>query len=499
MDGTRRQFIHAGVIMGPLTLLWVLPAAAAALAWIVPSKKASRSVALASAFGMLAYSIWLFFPYAADTGVLRLAEICPNGFAGIHYRVGVDGLSLALCWLTTLLTFLSLAASWNGDHDRGYWVSFLALESGLLGLFVIQNLFYFYIFWEIILIPMFFIIGIWGSQRRKYAAFKFILYTFLGSLFLLVGFIALPTLHHGATGVWTWDIPDLVRTPIGHSAALWIYAAIALGFAVKIPVLPLHNWLPDAHTEAPAAGSVMLAGVMLKAGVYGFLRILLPIFPDISASALPWLGGLGVANIIYGALCAMSQSDLKRLVAYTSISHLGFCLVGMFSLTQEGLAGASLQMINHGLSTGGLFLMIGMMYDRVHKRGVSDFGDLASLTPWLAFFFGVTLLSSIGLPGLNGFIGEMLSLLGMSRVSVPLAVGGVLGTILAACYALPAFQKVFWAAPGAGSVSSKMTDLSFSERSILWVLVVLIVALGIFPQPLIDLMQPALSSLVVIR
>ena len=483
--------------MGPLTILWVLPAVAAAAAWLAPSSRAARRTAVASAALVLAYSLWLLAPFSAASGPLRLEELCPAAFLGIRYRVGVDGLSLALCWLTTLLTFLALAVP--GEHSNGYWASFLALESGLLGLFVSQNLFVFYIFWEVILLPMFFIIGLWGSEGRRHAALKFILYTFLGSLFLLVGFIALPTLHHAATGVWTWDIPDLARTPLAKSAAPWIYAAIALGFAVKIPLIPLHNWLPDAHTEAPAAGSVILAGVMLKAGVYGFLRVLLPVFPGISAAALPWLGALGVANILYGALCAMAQTDLKRLIAYTSISHLGFCLVGMFSLTGEGLAGASLQMINHGLSTGALFLMVGMMYDRVHRRGIADFGGLDEIAPRLAFFFGFVLLSSIGLPGLNGFVGEMLSLDGMARVSPPLAAGGVLGGILAAAYALPAFQAVFWAPAGAGSATPKMTDLVRSERAVLWTLAALILWLGLYPQPLLRLLEPSLTPLVMMR
>ncbi|MBI4346597.1 MAG: NADH-quinone oxidoreductase subunit M [Elusimicrobia bacterium] len=483
--------------MGALTGLWVAPAVAAALVWAAPSRRAARWLALASAAAVFVYSIGLLVPFAADSGALRLEQLGESSLYGIRYRVGVDGLSLSLCWLTTLLTLLGLAGSWSAERPQGFWSAFLALESGLLGLFVVQNLFYFYVFWEIILLPMFFIIGLWGSDRRRYAAYKFLLYTFLGSLFLLVGFISLPTLHHAATGVWTWDIPDLARSPLSRSAAPWIYAAIALGFAVKIPVLPLHNWLPDAHTEAPAAGSVLLAGVMLKAGVYGFLRVLLPVFPEVSTAALPWLGGLGVANILYGALCAMAQGDLKRLVAYTSISHLGFCLVGMFSQTGEGLAGAALQMLNHGLSTGALFLMIGFVYERVHRRGVADFGDLATAAPWLAFFFAFTLLSSIGLPGLNGFVGEMLSLLGMSRVSPLLSALGVVGTVLAVGYALPAFQQVFWAPAGAGSVTPKMTDLSLGERSILWVFAALILWLGVYPQPMLAFLEPSLAPLVI--
>ena len=287
----------------------------------------------------------------------------------------------------------------------------------------------------------------------------------------------------------------LAGTPVAGRAALWIYAALALGFAVKIPVFPLHNWLPDAHTEAPAAGSVMLAGSMLKMGLFGFLRILLPVFPDLSAAALPLLGGLGVVNILYGAFCAMAQSDLKRLVAFTSVSHLGFCLVGIFSLTAAGIAGGSLQMINHGLSTGGLFLLVGMLYERAHRRGIQDFGGLASRTPAFAFFFGFILLSSIGLPGLNGFVGETMALAGMAKVSPLMSALGLLGAVLAAAYGLPAFQAVFWAPEGPGSVSAGLDDLDMRERAILWSLVALILWLGLYPQPMLNLMEPATAAL----
>jgi len=426
----------------------------------------------------------------------RAEEIGSAAAYGIRYRVGVDGISLSLCWLTALLTFLALLSSGlRGDLPSSYWASFLGLESALMGVFTAQNLFYFYIFWDLALIPMFFIIGLWGSQGRRAASMKFILYTFIGSLSLLLGIIGLAVLYYARTGIWTWDIPSLARASFEGPAARWVFAAAAVGFAVKIPVFPLHNWLPDAHTEAPAAGSVMLAGAMLKMGVYGFLRILVPAFPGLSASALPWLGTLGVVNILYGAACAMAQTDLKRLVAYTSISHLGFCLVGIFSLTPAGLAGGSLQMINHGLSTGGLFILVGMLYERAHRRGLADFGGLARLAPWFAFFFGFILLSSIGLPGLNGFVGEAMSLAGMARVSIPLAAFGSAGAVLAAAYGIPAYQKIFWAPAGERSVSRVITDMEPVERLILWVLAALILWLGVYPKPLLSLLEPALAPL----
>ena len=318
-----------------------------------------------------------------------------------------------------------------------------------------------------------------------------------GGVLMLVGAVALPVLHQRATGIWTWDIPGLAHSPVGGTAAAkWIFAAMALGFAVKVPLVPLHNWLPDAHTEAPAAGSVMLAGVMLKMGVYGFFRILVPVFPELSAQALPCLGALGVVNILYGALCAMAQTDLKRLVAFTSISHLGFCMVGLFSLTAAGLSGSALQLVNHGLSTGGLFLLVGMMYGRAHRRGLADFGGLAATAPWFAFFFGFVLLSSIGLPGLNGFVGEFLSLAGLAKVSGRLAAAALLGTALAAAYGLPAYQKVFWAPAGPASASGRISDMNRRERLIFWALSALIVGLGICPGPFMRFLALSTSGLV---
>lgn len=477
-----------------LTLLWAAPGLAA-LAVLFLSPRAARRAALAVALAVLAYALWLAVPYSAEAGLLRL-EHAGAGSYGIRYRVGVDGLALSLCWLTALLVPLSLWVEREGK-PAGYWAAFLALESALLGVFTMQNLFYFYVFWDAALIPMFFIIGLWGSEGRRHAAVKFLLYTFFGSLLLLLGIAALAALSQRATGAWTFDIPELARAPVGRSAAVWIFAAMAVGFAVKIPVWPLHNWLPDAHTEAPAAGSVLLAGAMLKMGLYGFLRILLPVFPELAREAMPWLCGLGALNIVYGALCAMAQTDLKRLIAYTSISHLGFCMLGVFSLTPEGLSGGSLQMLNHGLSTGALFLLVGMMYERAHRRGVSDFGGLARTAPWLSFFFAFALLSSIGLPGLNGFVGEFLSLAGASRVARPAAAAGIVGVALAAAYALPAFQKVFWEPAGAGSASPAVGDLVAREKAVLGLLAVLILAIGLYPRPLLGLLEPTALSLAV--
>jgi NADH-quinone oxidoreductase subunit M len=478
-----------------LTTLWLAPALAVPAVWAMPGRRSARWAAVLVSAALLAYALLLLVPYSAGSGLLRLEELGGAGLLGIRYHLAVDGIALTLCWLTALLTVLGLLASWKLEVPPAYWASFLALEAALMGIFTSRDLFYFYVFWDVALVPMFFIIGLWGSENRRKAAYKFFLYTFLGSMSLLIGLVALVTLHHGATGIWTWDMGELARSPIPPSAVPWIYAALALGFAVKIPVFPLHNWLPDAHTEAPAAGSVLLAGSMLKMGVFGFMRVLLPVFPEMSADVLPWLGGLGAVNIVYGALCAMAQKDLKRLVAFTSVSHMGFCLLGLYSLTPQGVCGAALQMLNHGLSTGGLFLLVGFLYERTHRRGLGDFGGLSERAPMLTFFFAFILLSSIGMPGLNGFVGEVLTLAGMAKASRPLAAVGALGAVLAAAYGLPAFQKVFWAPEGPRSVSSKVTELDAREKAILWTLTVLILWLGLYPKPVMELLDPAVQAL----
>jgi len=478
--------------MGLLSLLWVLPAAGAlvCLAADRVGARAPRRIALAVSILALLLSAGL----AAAGPLEALSEAGRAWGFGIRYLLAVDGLSLALCWLTAFLTLVALLSSWRGDFSAGYWACFLFLEAALFGVFLSRDLFFFYIFWEAVLIPMFFIIGVWGSSGRRHAAMKFFLFTFFGSVFLLLGILALVTHNHRLTGAWSWDMGALKGLQAGP-AGVAVFAAMALGFAVKIPLFPLHTWLPDAHTEAPAAGSIMLAGALLKMGAYGFLRVLFPIFPDLSWDLLPWLGLIAAVNVIYGALCAMAQSDLKRLVAYSSVAHLGFCMLGLLSRTPEGLAGGSLQLINHGLSTGALFLMVGILYDRSHRRGVRDFGALVGRAPWLSFFFTVAIMASVGLPGTNGFVGEFMSLAGMARVLPIFAIAGVLGVTLSAAYALPAYQAVFWADAAPGSASAEVTDLDAREKALLWALSALMLAIGLYPRPLLGLLSSSLRGL----
>ncbi|MGH9318608.1 MAG: complex I subunit 4 family protein [Vicinamibacteria bacterium] len=479
--------------LGFLTALWLTPAVAGGISLALPRGSQAKALALWTALASLLVTAALLAANGLE-GLSSLTEIGPPLVLGIRYHLAIDGLSWTLVALTALLTLVSVASSWKQDSSKGYWASFLFLEAALFGVFLARDLALFYVFWESVLVPMFFIIGLWGSEGRRHAAMKFFVFTFFGSVFLLFGIIALVQMSYQATGIWTWDIGAL-RGPASGTAALLTFLAMVLGFGVKIPLVPLHTWLPDAHTEAPAAGSVMLAGVLLKMGVYGLLRIAAPAFPDLSASLIPWLGAIAVINILYGSFCAMVQTDLKRLVAYSSVAHLGFCVLGIVSLTPEGLAGGALQLVNHGLSTGALFLIVGFLYERTHQRGVADFGDLASRAPWLTFFFAFSVLASIGLPGLNGFVGEFLSLSGMARVIPMLAVFGVLGVTFAAVYALPAFQAVCWAEPGPSSVSTRVNDLDFRERLLLGGLAALMLAIGLAPRPLLQVIHHGIEGL----
>jgi NADH-quinone oxidoreductase subunit M len=486
-----------------LTALWVLPlaGAAACLAAGAAGRQAAKWCALLFSAAFFVAALAAAMPFVASAGTYVDAVVGSPLAFGVSYLMAADGLSISLIVLTAFLNLICVFASWDLDVSGAYWANFLALSAALTGVFLARDLFLFYVFWEATLIPMFFIIGIWGSANRRHAAVKFFLFTFAGSVFMLLALITLVTSKHAQTGVWTWDLSLLKEAPLGASAP-WVFLGLLLGFGVKIPVVPLHTWLPDAHTEAPAAGSVMLAGVMLKMGLYGLIRIALPLFPAYAQSWAPVLAGLAALNAVYGALCAMAQTDLKRLIAYSSIAHLGFCLLGVLSGAAQGVVGGSLQMINHGITTGALFLLVGFLYERAHKRGLSDFGGLAARAPSLAFFFGFSIFASIGLPGLNGFVGEFMCLSGIARSPIPLlnvpffVIAGGIGVTLAAAYALPAYQAVFWAPEGEGSVSSHVTDLNLREKSILWILCALMLWIGLAPGSWLALLEPSVKGLI---
>jgi NADH-quinone oxidoreductase subunit M len=371
----------------------------------------------------------------------------------------------------------------------------LLLETGMLGVFVSLDLFLFYVFWEAMLIPMYFLIGFWGGPRRVYAAIKFVLFTMFGSLLMLVALLYLFFMYHTYTGEYTFDLLKLYQMPIPLGAQTYMFLAFALAFAIKVPLWPFHTWLPDAHVEAPTAGSVILAGVLLKMGTYGFIRICLPLFPQATLQFVPLISVLAIIGIIYGALVAMVQRDIKSLVAFSSVSHLGFVMLGMMALNLQGLEGSVIQMINHGISTGALFLIVGMIYERRHTRQIADFGGLAKSMPVFSTFFMIVALSSIGLPLTNGFIGEFLILLGTFKVNQVYAVLGASGVILAACYMLWMLQRVIF-----GKITNvanqNLHDLYGREKLVLIPLVILIFWIGIYPKPFFVRMEPAVKNII---
>ena len=412
---------------------------------------------------------------------------------GISYHVGIDGLSLWLVILTTFLTPLCLLGSWSSIETRvrEFVVFMLLLEAGMIGVFVALDLFLFYVFWEAMLIPMYFLIGIWGHERRIYAAVKFFLYTFAGSVLMLVAFLVL----YKAAGIRSFDIPALCAAPVDPALQTWLFLACAIAFAIKVPMWPFHTWLPDAHVEAPTAGSVILAGVLLKMGGYGFLRLAIPLFPDAAVRLAPLVGVLAVIGIVYGALVSLVQPDLKKLVAYSSVSHLGFVMLGIAALTTTGVTGAVYQMLNHGISTGALFFLVGMLYDRRHTRLISEFGGLRAAMPWYFAVFLLISLSSIAVPGTNGFVGEFLILIGAWSFSPTLVVVASLGVILAAAYVLWMVKRVFY-----GELTNPknqgLPDLSPREATVLLPLVVLAIVMGIASPIFTRRIEPAADALV---
>lgn len=411
---------------------------------------------------------------------------------GISYHIGIDGISLWLVLLTTFLTPICILAAWNSVEKglSGFMMSLLALETGMLGVFCALDLFLFFVFWEAMLIPMYFLIGIWGGERRIYATIKFVLYTMAGSALMLVGILAL-YFQNGNS----FDLVTLLEAGGTFKPAMLLFLAFFIAFAIKVPLFPFHTWLPDAHVEAPTVGSVILAGVLLKMGTYGIVRFCLPLFPQAAADATPWIVPLAVIGIIYGALVAMVQPDLKKLVAYSSVSHLGFVVLGLFSQSDAGIQGSVLQMINHGLSTGALFLLVGMIYERRHSRMIVDFGGLAKKMPVFATIFLIVTLSSIGLPGLNGFVGEFKILLGSfvgNAFSKWYVVFATTGVILAAVYMLWMYQRVMFGTPD--KTNEALPDLKPREIAVLLPILLFIVWIGVYPNTFLKPMEESVSA-----
>ena len=457
---------------------------------------AVRRVALVVAGLVFAETLLLwarFNPASGDFQFVERHAWIPT--FGISYAVGVDGISLLLLVLTGFLTPIAMLSSWESVHTRvrAFAISLLLLESAMMGVFVSIDLFLFYVFWDAMLIPMYFIIGIWGYDRRIYAAVKFLLYTMAGSVLMLLAILGLAALHASTTGRYSFDLAALSALPIAGHLQFWFFLAFALAFAIKVPLFPFHTWLPDAHVEAPTAGSVILAGVLLKMGTYGLVRFAFPLFPMAAAYFAPYLAFLAVVGIIYGALVAMVQPDMKKLVAYSSVSHLGFVVLGIASMTTQGVQGAVYQMLSHGISTGGLFLIVGMLSDRRHTRLISEFGGLKKVTPRLVAAFLIITLASIGMPGLNGFVGEFLILLGTFTWNPRFAAFAATGVVLSATYMLWMFQRVNY-----GPVSEKNASLP-DLRPREWALVVPIVALtilmGVWPNLFLKPMEPSIERM----
>ncbi|MCF6157001.1 MAG: NADH-quinone oxidoreductase subunit M [wastewater metagenome] len=414
---------------------------------------------------------------------------------GINYYIGIDGISLFLILLATFLTPISVLASWHVTKNvKEYMIAMLTLETAMVGVFVSLDAFLFFVFWELMLIPMYLLIGIWGGPRRVYATIKFFLYTTAGSVFMFLAIIGLYFLNYRATDEYTFSLLEFYRLDLSFAVQFWLFIAFFLAFAIKVPMFPFHTWLPDAHVEAPTAGSVILAGVLLKMGTYGFIRFCLPLFPEVSYAFIPVISWMAIVGIIYGALVALVQDDLKKLVAYSSVSHLGFVMLGIFAFNIQGIEGSITQMVNHGLSTGALFLIVGMLYERRHTRMIADFGGLTKRIPVFAIFFMIVTLSSIGLPGLNGFVGEFLILVGTFKSRILYASIATSGIVLAAVYMLWMFQRVMFNEI-THEENKMLKDISKRELVILIPIVFLIFWIGIYPNSLLRKMDTSVNHL----
>lgn len=482
----------------PLSAIILTPAVFGAAVFAIPAAReaAVKRFALAGTLVTLLFSLRLWTGFDPAGAAMQFTLDIPWIPAyGISYALGMDGISLLLILLTALLMPVSVLASFGSikDSQRSYYACLLFLEAAMIGVFAATDLFLFYVFWEGMLIPMYFLIGVWGGPRRVYSALKFFIYTMAGSVLMLAAILWVVAAHHSASGAWTFSIPALCGTALTPDAQFWLFAAFALAFAVKVPLFPFHTWLPDAHVEAPTAGSVLLAGVLLKMGVYGYMRLAVPLFPRGAAAFAPWLAALGVVGVIYGSLVAWTQKDMKKMVAYSSVAHMGIVVLGIMAFEPAAVAGAVLQMVNHGLSTGALFLLVGVLYERRHTRMIEDYGGLAKVMPAFSAVFMIVMLSSVGLPGLNGFVGEALILFGSFRAYPWLAALAVSGVVLSAVYMLGMYQATVFG-PLRHTENKILQDLTPREWLYLLPLLAFIILIGVWPNPFLRRAQPAVNS-----
>jgi NADH-quinone oxidoreductase subunit M len=483
-----------------LSLILFLPLAGALLLLFIPKQNedAIRWIANIVAFAGFLISIPLWFWYNAQSGDFQFVERMqwiPS--VGAEYFLGVDGFSVLLILLTTLMGTIAILSSWTAITERvkEYYIFLLVLQTGMLGAFMSLDFLLFFLFWEVMLVPMYFLIGIWGSANRLYSAIKFFLYTLVGSVVMLLGILALYFYNHQVTGVYSFDVTQFHKLNIPPDLQWWVFLAFFLGFAIKVPMFPFHTWLPDAHTDAPTAGSVILAAVLLKMGTYGFLRFSLPILPDATRAFVPMVVLLCIIGIVYGALVALAQRDWKRLVAYSSVSHMAMVMLGMFALNPVGITGSIVQQLNHGISTGALFLIVGIVYERRHTREISEYGGLSKVMPVYAAIFLIMTMSSIGLPTLNGFIGEFLILQGVFVASKMWAAFAASGVVLGAAYMLYLYQRTMF-----GKVENPknegLPDLSHREFATFAPLLILAVWIGLYPSPFLRRLETSVQRVV---
>jgi NADH-quinone oxidoreductase subunit M len=484
-----------------LSFILFVPLAGALALLLVPKENESAIKWIANLVAVVGFviSVPLWFWYDsqnADFQFVERAAWIPS--IGAEYFLGVDGLSTLLILLTTMIGFIAVLSSWNAITERvkEYYVFLLVLQTGMLGAFMALDFLLFFLFWEVMLVPMYFLIGIWGSANRLYSAIKFFLYTLVGSVIMLLGILALYFYNHSVTGVYTFDVTQFHRLNIPVGLQWWIFLAFFLGFAVKVPMFPFHTWLPDAHTDAPTAGSVILAAVMLKMGTYGFLRFSLPIVPDGTRQFVPFIALLCIIGIVYGALVALAQKDWKRLVAYSSVSHMAMVMLGMFALNPVGLTGSIVQQLNHGISTGALFLIVGIVYERRHTREISEYGGLSKVMPVYAAVFLIMTMSSIGLPTLNGFIGELLILQGVFIESKLWAAVAASGVVLGAAYMLYLYQRTMFGKLE-NPKNERLPDLTQREFATFVPLLILAVWMGLYPKPFLDRLETSVQRIVV--